>query len=101
MFTYTADQLKDWKKKYGDDKIFEIVVGDKKAILHKPTRTDLSFAMAGSSQAKDSIKFAELLLRTCWIDGDLEIQNDDEYFFGAVPKLDVLSETKEAEIKKL
>jgi len=101
MFEYTADQLKDWKKKYGDDKIFEIVVDDKKAILHKPTRKDLSFAMAGSSQAKDSIKFAEILLNQCWIDGDKEIKENDDYFFGAVPKLEVLSETKEAEIKKL
>ena len=101
MFEYTADQIKDWKKKYGDDKIFEIVVDDKKAILHKPTRKDLSFAMAGSSQAKDSIKFAEILLNQCWIDGDKEIKEDDDYFFGAVPKLEVLSETKEAEIKKL
>ena len=101
MFEYTADQLKDWKKKYGDDKIFEIVVDDKKAILHKPTRKDLSFAMAGSSQAKDSIKFAEILLNQCWIDGDNEIKENDDYFFGAVPKLEVLSETKEAEIKKL
>lgn len=101
MFEYTADQLKDWKKKYGDDKIFEIVVDDKKAILHKPTRKDLSFAMAGSSQAKDSIKLAEILLNQCWIDGDKEIKENDDYFFGAVPKLEVLSETKEAEIKKL
>ena len=101
MFEYTADQLKDWKKKYGDDKIFEIVVDDKKAILHKPTRKDLSFAMAGSSQAKDSIKFAEILLNQCWIDGDNEIKEDDDYFFGAVPNLEVLSETKEAERKKL
>lgn len=101
MFEYTADQLKDWKKKYGDEKIFQIVVDDKKAILHKPTRKDLSFAMAGSSQAKDSIKFAEILLNQCWIDGDKEIKEDDDYFFGAVPKLEVLSETKEAEIKKL
>jgi len=101
MFEYTADQLKDWKKKYGDDKIFEIVVDDKKAILHKPTRKDLSFAMAGSSQAKDSIKLAEILLNQCWIDGDNEIKENDDYFFGAVHKLEVLSETKEAEIKKL
>ena len=78
MFEYTADQLKDWKKKYGDDKIFEIVVDDKKAILHKPTRKDLSFAMAGSSQAKDSIKFAEILLNQCWIDGDKEIKEENE-----------------------
>lgn len=99
MFTYTADQLEGWKKKYGD--VFELVIDDKKAVLHKPSRKDLSFAMAGSSQAQDSIKFVEILLKQCWIDGDPEIQTDDEYFLGAVPQLQVLSETKEAEIKKL
>ena len=50
MFTYTADQLKDWKKKYGDGNLFEAVVEDKKAVLHKPSRKDLSFSRAASSQ---------------------------------------------------
>lgn len=101
MFTYTADQLKDWKKKYGDDNVFEVVVEDKKAVLHKPTRKDLSFANAGSSQGKDALKLSEILLKQCWIDGDMEIQENDSYFFGVVPVLDALIETKEAEIKKL
>ena len=33
MFTYTDDQLNGWKKKYGDDRVFEVVAGDKKAVL--------------------------------------------------------------------
>ena len=101
MFTYTADQLKDWKKKYGEDNVFEVVVEDKKAILHKPTRQDLSYAGAGSSQGQDAIKYCEVLLKQCWIDGDMEIQENDDYFFGVVPVLSALRETKEAEIKKL
>jgi hypothetical protein len=99
MFTYTAEQLESWKKKHGD--VFEVVSGDKKCILHKPTRQDLSYAMAGSSQAKDSVKFSEILLKQCWIDGDKEIQTVDDYFFSVVPVLSALSEVKEAEIKKL
>ena len=101
MFNYTADQLKDWKKKYGDDNVFEVVAEDKKAILHKPTRQNLSFANAGSSQGQDSVKFCEILLKQCWIDGDKEIQEIDDYFFGVVPVLTELSKYKEAEIKKL
>jgi len=101
MYTYTADQLEGWKKKYGDGNVFEVVADDKKAVLHKPTRKDLSFAKAGSSQGQDSLKFVEILLKQCWIDGDMEIQEDDEYFLGVVPVLDALSEYKEAEIKKL
>ena len=103
MFTYTADQLKDWKKKYGDDSVFEVVAEDKKAILHKPTRKELSYARAGSQQGqgRDIIKFCELLLKQCWIDGDMEIQENDIYFFGVMPILESMIESKEAEIKKL
>lgn len=99
MFTYTQEQLKGWKEKYGE--VFELTCEDKKAVLHKPTRKDLSYAMAGSSQAQDSVKFAEVLLKQCWIDGDEEFQTNDLYFFSAVPVLGALSETKEAELKKL
>ena len=99
MFTYTKEQLKGWKEKYGE--VFEISCEDKKAVLHKPTRKDPSFAMAGSNQAKDSVKFAEILLKQCWIDGDMEFQEQDNYFLAAVPVLGALSETKEAELKKL
>ena len=99
MFTYTQEQLESWKKKYGE--VFEVVSADKKTILHKPSRHDLSFAMAGSSQAKDSVKFSEILLKQCWIDGDPEIQTVDDYFLSVVPVLGALAEVKEAEIKKL
>ena len=99
MFTYNEDQLKNWKEKYGE--VFEISCDDKKVLLHKPTRKDLSFAMAGSNQAKDSVKFSEILLKQCWIDGDKEFLEDDNYFLAAVPHLGALSETKEAELKKL
>jgi hypothetical protein len=99
MFTYTQEQLKSWKEKYGE--VFEISCDDKKAVFHKPSRKDLSYAMAGSNQMNDSVKYAELLMKQCWIDGDMEFQNDDNYFFAAVPVLGALAETKEAEIKKL
>ena len=99
MFTYTEDQLKSWKEKYGE--VFEISCDDKRAIVRKPSRKDLSFALAGSNQGKDSVKYVEILLKQCWVAGDMEFQTDDDYFFAAVPTLDALSEIKEAEIKKL
>ena len=43
----------------------------------------------------------EIMMKQCWIDGDMEFQTDDTYFFAAVPVLEALGETKEAEIKKL
>lgn len=101
MFEYTKEQLKVWKEKYGQDGVFEIVVEDKKAVLHRPSRKDLSFASAGSGQGSDAFKFSEILMRQCWIDGDREIQEDDTYFLGAVPVLQAITEVKKAEIKKL
>ena len=101
MYTYTQDQLEGWKKKFGDGNVFEVAVEDKKVILHKPSRRDLSYAMAGSNQAKDSVKFSEILLNQCWIEGDEEIRQNDDYFLAVVPVLGALAETKEAEIKKL
>lgn len=101
MYTYTESQLKAWKKKYGEKHVFEIVVEDKKCLLHKPTRQDLSYATAGSNQGKDSAKFVELLAKQCWIDGNREIIDDDDYFLSLAPVMEAMVETKKAEIKKL
>lgn len=101
MFEYTEEQLKCWKDKYGDDGVFELMVEDKKAVLHKPSRKDLSFASAGSAYGSDVIKFTEILMRQCWIDGDIEIKEDDNYFLGAVPVVQAIAEAKQAELKKL
>ena len=99
MFTYTEEQMAAWKKKHGT--VYEIKIEEKKAILRKPTRQDLSYATAGSSQGKDGMKFSELLMKQCWIDGYGEILEDDEYFLSALPVLESLTELKQAEIKKL
>lgn len=101
MFEYNENQFKEWKEKYGDTRVVEVVVDGKKAIMHKPSRTDLSYAIAGSSQGADTVKFVELLMRQCWIDGDREILEDDDYFLAAMPVVQRLAEVKEAEIKKL
>lgn len=100
MFEFTDEKLKEWKEKHGD-RLFMVKVEDKLAVVRKPGRKDLSFATAGSSQGRDALKFAEILLKQCWIDGDKEIMEDDDYFLGAVPTLEALAENKKAEIKKL
>lgn len=99
MFKYTDEQKAAWKKKYGE--IFEIEAGDKRCIVHKPSRQELSYATAGSSQGKDAIKFSELLLKQVWVDGDREIMENDDYFLGVMQVLGNLAEVKQAEIKKL
>ncbi len=101
MFEYTEDQIRKWKEKHGEDGVFEVTVGDKRAVLHKPSRKDISYATAGSGQGTDAMKFSEILMRQCWVDGDSEILDNDDYFLGAVPVLQAVTEVRKAEIKKL
>lgn len=92
---YTKEQVSVWKQKYGE--IFEIEVEGKNCVLRKPNRKDLSYL----SLVKDPIKMSETMLKQLWVAGDMEIQEEDEYFFAAMPKMEELLKVKEAQIKKL
>lgn len=97
--TVTEQQIQEWKDKH--KAVYAITVDDKTGYVRKPTRKDLSFAMTASSGGKDPIKMNEALLNSCWLGGDEEIKNDDDYFLGASEQLGKLLEVKEAELKKL
>lgn len=84
------------KKQYGT--VFHIIVEDKECFIKKPERSTLSMAMAEGK--KSPIKFNEIILNKCWIEGDMEIQTDDEYFLGASSQLAEIVQAKSAEIKK-
>lgn len=93
----TGKQIEEYKEEYKE--IFLIQVEDKKCYLHKPTRQILDAASASSS--KRNSLFNETLLKNCWIAGDKDIINDDEYFMGASSQLDQIITFKNAELKKL
>lgn len=97
MFQATKEQIQEWKRKHGD--VFHIVVEDKACYLRKPDRKVLSYAAAAGKT--DPMKVNETILKNCWLDGDMEIQNNDAYFLGASSKLDQMVEVKEAELEKL
>lgn len=69
------------------------------AYLKKSSRKTLSYATA--TAGKDPMKFNEIMLNSCWIDGDEEIKTDDSLFLAASSKLAELIEVKEAELVKL
>ncbi len=93
----TEEQIQNWKQKHGE--IFKIDVEDKTCYLKRPSRKALSFA--SQVGAKDPLKFNEIILKDCWIDGDEEIQVDDTLFLSASSKLAELIEVKEASLVKL
>lgn len=99
MVEITQTQIEDWKKKYGD--VISYTVEGKVGYFRKPTRQELSYASIASNQMKDVIKYAETLLNSCWLAGDKEILDKDEYFIGAMGVVEALAEVKLGEVKKL
>lgn len=99
MKNVTDAQIKEWKEKYGS--VYLLEVDDKSCYVKAPSRNDLSYASAVSSNGKDAMKFSEALLRNCWIEGDNEIQTNDRLFLAAASQLDKIIEVAEAKIKKL
>lgn len=119
MYQASDAEMAQWKKEHGE--VYECVVGDKvekeetnqdgekvkklewaetakRCYLRKPTRQELGYAMTMTS---NPLKSDEILLKNCWLGGDMEIQTDDEYFLGARLYLGNLVNKKEAELKKL
>lgn len=93
----TAEQIQEWKEKYKD--IYEVTADGHVCYLRKPNRRELSYAsVAGKS---DPMKFNEVILSQCWLDGDDEIKTDDALFLGVSAQVAQIVEVKEAELKKL
>lgn len=97
MRDVTQEEIAAWKKQHGE--IFKLTVEDKVAYLKKANRKTLAFAT--STASKDPMKFNEIILNNCWIEGDEEIKTEDSYFLGAMQKLAELIQVKEAELVKL
>ena len=47
------------------------------------------------------MKFNEVILNECWLDGDEEIRTNDTLFLSVSGKIAELIEVKEAELEKL
>lgn len=97
MENLSEKQIKDLKAKHGE--IFLVQVEDKQCILRKPLRKDLSIATRLSAQ--DPMKFNEVILEQCWIEGDEEIKKEDSYYLAVSGQIAEIIEVKQASIKKL
>ena len=91
----TKEQIAELKKKHGE--IFEISVEGKSCIVRRPNRKDLSYV----SVVKDPIKMSDTLLKQLWVEGDKEIQEQDDLFLAVIPKMEEVIKVKESQIKKL
>lgn len=99
MYKITDEAVKALKDKHGD--IFLITVEDKSAVFRKPNRQELSYAMVASHQGNDAVSMCESIANSCYVEGDREIIDNDDYFLGAMPVLTEMIDIKQGEIKKL
>ena len=74
------------------------VYGQKVGYVRKPVRNELSAAM---TLKNDPLGQAEDILRSCWLGGDQDLLDDDDYFQGALMQFQEVMEIKSGEIKKL
>lgn len=90
-------KIAEWKARYGE--VYEVEVDGHTCYLHKPDRKTLSAAAVVGGN--DPLKYNEILLKNCWIEGDERIKTDDELFLGVGGKLGEIIKVAEASIKKL
>lgn len=94
---FTKEQISALKQKHGE--IFKIKVDGKCCLLRKPNRKELGYASVAGKE--NPLKFNEVILNSCWLDGDEEIKTNDTLFLSASAKIADIIEVKEAELEKL
>lgn len=70
----------------------------KVAYFRKPNRREVSYAM--TLLANDPLAAYEAVLNSCYLEGDRELLDNDEYFIGIAPLANSLISTKTAEVLK-
>lgn len=95
--TITPDRIEMLKKKHGD--IFEYEADGMSCILKRSSRTVIS--AASTIGASDPLKFAEVVLENCWVEGNDTLRTDDRYFLGLQQQINQLVEIKVGKLKKL
>lgn len=90
-------ELNNLKAQHGQ--LTAITVEDKIGLFKKPTRQILSMATALASS--DPIGYIEKIAENCFVAGDRELLENDEYFLAIMPKVSELVETKTAALLKL
>jgi hypothetical protein len=93
----TPEQIEAWKQQHGE--VFKLVCEDKACIVKLADRKTLSFASAAGT--KDPLKFNEMILKGCWLGGDIEILEVDAYFISVGVKIAELVQFKTATLEKL
>lgn len=80
--------------------VWQIDIDGKIGYVRKPTREEMKYAMTLATK-NDPLGMVEEILKSCWLGGDQELLDDDDYFYGAAMQLQELVEIKAGQLKKL
>lgn len=94
----TKTMMDAWSEKYGKGKCAVITVDGKRGYLRPPTRTEMgAYSVA---YRNNPVKANEMLLKQCWLAGDVEIIEVDKLFYAACNQLPELVQAAEAELDR-
>ncbi len=104
-----AKLRKEVEKKFGKSEIEQLKkdnprginllrIGDRMAFFKKPNRDIISAASAEASH--DEILFSSIVAENCFLVGDRELLDNDDYFLQLAPLLDQMIERKVAQLLK-
>lgn len=102
----TPDDIRDWKAKYGEDNISQIIIktaDDKTAdfIVRKPSRPVVD-AVAKHNAAKDTTAAAKSMINNCILAGDIEkMEQDGGIYSSLLVRLTEQIKSYDTEVKKL
>lgn len=93
---FGEEQLKNHKLTFGNRDLIYLKVEDKLAILRPPTAEDLgdyvtAIGMEGMAKAVASV------METLWIDGDIELIDDEDLFIACFLQMNNILESKKGE----
>lgn len=95
-------KIEQWKAKYRNVFCYEVEneAGETvKAYFRQPDRKVLSAATVTAKG--DPMKYNEIILKNCLLEGSEDLLNDDSTFYGLSQKVDELVNVKAGELKKL
>jgi len=92
----------EWKKTYAPRQLNIIVVEDKLAVLRPIGASEVAtFSMMIANPEMGLDKGTDYLLNELWLDGDTELQNDEDYFISAMLQLQNVVELKKSNFYRL
>lgn len=99
---FGAEQVEKWRKEYSPRKLNVIAVEEKIAVLRPVGSQEVAnFSMMVAEPDKGLDVASKYLLSELWIDGDMELQNDEEYFISAMLQVQRIIDLKKSSFYRI